>query len=69
MGYLSQAAKLGITKYHILKELWQWTTQKFNTKDLKDCVEALSGSIYEDLALVIGQNITDGAVEDGVPRF
>ena len=42
---------------------------KFNTKDLRDWAEPLSGSIDEDAALVIGQHIEDSVAEDGVPSF
>ena len=44
-------------------------SSKFNTKDLRDWAETLSGSIDEDAALVIGQHIEDSAAEDGVPSF
>ena len=44
-------------------------SSKFNTKDLRDWAETLSGSIDEDAALVIGQHIEDSAVEDRVPSF
>ena len=41
---------------------------KCNTKDLRDWVDAFSGSTDEDTILVIGQNIKDSTVEDGVPQ-
>ena len=41
----------------------------FNTKDLGDWSEAFTGSIDEDTAFIIGQNIQDSVVEDGVPKF
>ena len=44
-------------------------SSKFNSKDLKDWAEALSGSIDEDATLVIGQSIEDSAAEDVAPRF
>ena len=55
LAYISRT----LTKYSL----------KFNTKDLRDWAETLSGSIDEDAALVIGQHIEDSAAKDGVPSF